>query len=418
MLKGLFAKAGFEAAACLTDCLPICLCVTQHILQSWVVTCGTGQERVGRLCSDCSLGTFKSTPGDEPCSACTGTGNTTLAVGSMNSAQCLCAEGHVEMVNKCLMCPEGTFAQRGGVECLPCPAGNTSQEGAANCNITRKMDLQIRSIGVSADVVLACSVSGGIVLIIACAVLVSKHKRGRTETIQSDHKSSRNSVIPLDTASSNNEHEQHFYSPSTGTPANVTVGADGVLLDPYRAGSDKKIADVTCSVFGSCNWKKLLSQQERLLQRHLPDCLANSYRVDKVLGSGAFGVVVKVTSVRWEQIQEGDVHALKVVRANDATLTDKERRRLLREAKVMLKVSDKAQHVIALKDYGTSADDSCFWFKMEYLEGGSLLQVLGHSGPFLERDCVQVGLEVLDALDVLHQHGIAHRDVSLESVFV
>eukprot|EP00282_Hemiselmis_andersenii_P040907 CAMPEP_0172052900 /NCGR_PEP_ID=MMETSP1043-20130122/3913_1 /TAXON_ID=464988 /ORGANISM="Hemiselmis andersenii, Strain CCMP441" /LENGTH=1536 /DNA_ID=CAMNT_0012712101 /DNA_START=311 /DNA_END=4921 /DNA_ORIENTATION=+ len=145
------------------------------------------------------------------------------------------------------------------------------------------------------------------------------------------------------------------------------------------------------------------------MQSMLPEELRNHFVVVEAVGSGAFGQVYKVVRVRHGVVMENEVEALKVVAGRMGLLTQKELRRLFREAAVMKRI--KCKHAVQLYDYGLSSDESRFWFRMEFLEGPTLQQVLKDEGPFEETECVRVGLHTLQALSILHQRCLTHRDV-------
>jgi serine/threonine-protein kinase 24/25/MST4 len=72
-----------------------------------------------------------------------------------------------------------------------------------------------------------------------------------------------------------------------------------------------------------------------------------------------------------------------------------------------------------LTQYYTSfLSGSQLWIVMEYLEGGSLSDLLAHSGPLDEPTIAYVMRELLTALAYLHGERKIHRDVKAGNVLV
>ena len=102
------------------------------------------------------------------------------------------------------------------------------------------------------------------------------------------------------------------------------------------------------------------------------DVLAGKYRVERVLGVGAMGVVVLATHVHLDERV-----ALKFLLSE--VLTDGETvGRFIREARLAVKL--KSEHVARVLDVGTLENGSPY-IVMEYLHGEDLNRVLKRSGP-------------------------------------
>jgi len=71
-------------------------------------------------------------------------------------------------------------------------------------------------------------------------------------------------------------------------------------------------------------------------------------------------------------------------------------------------------HIARLIDSGEA--DYLLWYVMPYVAGDNLRQALRRESRLRIPDVVRVAVEVLDALDHAHSHGIAHRDIKPDNV--
>jgi eukaryotic-like serine/threonine-protein kinase len=135
--------------------------------------------------------------------------------------------------------------------------------------------------------------------------------------------------------------------------------------------------------------------------------LAGRYRVDRVIGRGGMGIVVKATHVQLEHpvaiklLQPGLVHRGEVVQ------------RFLREAQLASRLT--SEHVARVIDLGT-LDSGAPFMALEYLEGQDLSRV-----PRSQRTIggiVDLVLQACEALAEAHALGIVHRDIKLANLFV
>jgi eukaryotic-like serine/threonine-protein kinase len=131
------------------------------------------------------------------------------------------------------------------------------------------------------------------------------------------------------------------------------------------------------------------------------------YRVTSTLGEGGMGVVYAALD---EQLERPI--ALKVIR-EDRAADHVARERFWREARLAARINH--PHICQLYEIGES--DGQLFMAMERLEGEPLAARL-RRGPLALADAVQIGLEILAALDALHRHGVAHRDLKPSNVFL
>ena len=137
--------------------------------------------------------------------------------------------------------------------------------------------------------------------------------------------------------------------------------------------------------------------------------LAGRYVVGEVLGDGGMAQVY-----RGEHDTIGRAVAIKVLASEltrDASLTV----RFLQEAKAASKIHH--QNVVEITDFGET-DDGRPFMVMEYLEGEDLADTLARER-LVPWDRVQpILLQLLAALQAVHEQGVVHRDIKPENVFL
>ena len=137
----------------------------------------------------------------------------------------------------------------------------------------------------------------------------------------------------------------------------------------------------------------------------IPDRIGR-YRIVRVLGQGGMGVVYHAHD---EQLDRPV--AIKVVAA--AHENEVGRQRLHREAKAAARI--RHPHICQIYDIGVEHGDP--FIAMELLEGEPLSERLARSAlPVPE--AIALALQVLGALQTLHEHGIVHRDLKPSNVFM
>lgn len=132
--------------------------------------------------------------------------------------------------------------------------------------------------------------------------------------------------------------------------------------------------------------------------------LCGRYRLLDQLGAGSTAVVYRAR----DEFLGRDV-AVKVVRTLAAT--DQERRRDELEVKVLARLNH--HNLVQLLDAGSHTDESRgphIYLVMELIKGLDLRGRL-RAGPLTALNSAQIGFDVAEALDYVHDNGIVHRDV-------
>jgi eukaryotic-like serine/threonine-protein kinase len=133
-----------------------------------------------------------------------------------------------------------------------------------------------------------------------------------------------------------------------------------------------------------------------------------SFRIDGTLGVGAMGVVYRATHE-----PTGKPAAVKVVH-KDIAQKGKTYERFQREAEILKQFRHpNIVRFLALGRYqGTS------YIAMEYIPGKTLEQVLNERGALPWQEVVELGIQICDALQYAHDHGVIHRDLKPSNLMV
>ena len=139
------------------------------------------------------------------------------------------------------------------------------------------------------------------------------------------------------------------------------------------------------------------------------DVLAGKYRVEKVLGEGAMGVVVAAMHVHL-----GERVALKFLKPELAGNPEVVAR-FLREAQAAVRI--KGEHIARVSDVGT-LESGAPYMVMEYLTGSDLGAVIEKRGKLDVAQAVECVIQACDALAEAHSLGIIHRDLKPSNLFL
>src|SRR5712692_3264548 len=124
------------------------------------------------------------------------------------------------------------------------------------------------------------------------------------------------------------------------------------------------------------------------------------YEILSAVGAGGMGEVYRARDTRLERTV-----AIKILPphlSGDATL----RQRFEREAKAISSLNH--PHICVVHDVGQQ--DGTDFLVMEYLEGETLAARLERGSLPLD-EVLEYGIQIADALDKAHRHGVVHRDL-------
>jgi eukaryotic-like serine/threonine-protein kinase len=134
--------------------------------------------------------------------------------------------------------------------------------------------------------------------------------------------------------------------------------------------------------------------------------LEQRYRVLELIGRGGMSRVYRA-----EHVLLGREVAIKVVEPDHPELA----LRLQREARATASIH--SDHVVAIFDTGR-LPNGALYIVLEYLEGADLSWLVARDGPFGMERCLELGLQLCDALQAVHAAGIVHRDIKPANIFL
>ncbi|HEY9870795.1 MAG TPA: serine/threonine-protein kinase, partial [Candidatus Obscuribacterales bacterium] len=148
---------------------------------------------------------------------------------------------------------------------------------------------------------------------------------------------------------------------------------------------------------------------ERPEDKLIGTVLADHYKIISLIGTGGMSAVYKA---RHQLIDR--VVAIKVLHSHlvsQATTL----KRFQQEANAVSHLSH--PHIIAIHDFGISAQAQPYLI-MDYLEGTSLSDVLEKEISLPLDRALPIFLQICDALDHAHKHGVVHRDMKPSNVML
>ena len=139
----------------------------------------------------------------------------------------------------------------------------------------------------------------------------------------------------------------------------------------------------------------------------LAAALADRYRIDRELGAGGMATVFLAEDRKHHRFV-----AIKVLREDFAALLGA--KRFLQEIETTARLQH--PHILPLHDSGEA--DGLLFYVMPFVEGESLRGRIERDGVLPVADAVRIGVEIADALDYAHRHGVIHRDIKPENILL
>jgi len=133
-----------------------------------------------------------------------------------------------------------------------------------------------------------------------------------------------------------------------------------------------------------------------------PGRLEDFYVIGKRIGKGAFSSVYEGKEKSTQQL-----FAIKAINKKHIKMKLVER-----EIAIMTKM----RHASILFCKEVFENDSHIYFILELVRGGELYDKIVDHGEYTEEEAQEIILQILDAVEYLHQNGIAHRDLKPENI--
>ena len=134
------------------------------------------------------------------------------------------------------------------------------------------------------------------------------------------------------------------------------------------------------------------------------------YRIERLLGEGGFGKVYAATQVSMQR----EV-ALKVLHPSMAA-DKKQLKRFYREARAASALT--SPHVVRMYDFGVDEETGTPFIVMEYLHGRTLSDLIRAEAPVPPRRAARISAQVAQALADAGAHGVVHRDLKPDNIFL
>ena len=135
----------------------------------------------------------------------------------------------------------------------------------------------------------------------------------------------------------------------------------------------------------------------------------NNFKILKEIGTGAQGSVNLA-----EDIRLGRKVAIKTLHKN--LVNDKmQKDRFISEAKLLSQINHPS--IVTLFDY--VSDSNGFHLIMEYIKGTPLDDlIIQKSGPIQELRSINIFIQILDAIQFVHERNIIHRDIKPSNILL
>jgi serine/threonine protein kinase len=149
------------------------------------------------------------------------------------------------------------------------------------------------------------------------------------------------------------------------------------------------------------------------VNEQLPRDLGGVYRLTHTLGEGGMGVVYGGQHLALQR--QVAVKMIRMALADKPEIKEQALKRFLREARAIASID--SPHVVHVHDFGRTETDD-YYLVMDYIQGGSLHDLLRRFGKFPAELAVHVGIQVAKAIGAAHGKGIVHRDLKPSNVMV
>jgi serine/threonine protein kinase len=133
----------------------------------------------------------------------------------------------------------------------------------------------------------------------------------------------------------------------------------------------------------------------------------DDYQLDDLVASSGMATIFRATDTR-----TGRTAAIKVPHPQ-AECDPVFHERFRREIEIGIRLRHPS-----IRRIFPDADQSRLYMAMEWLDGRLLRQSIAEEGPFAIERAVSIAIQMLDALEYMHSHGVVHRDLKPENIMI
>ncbi len=151
-----------------------------------------------------------------------------------------------------------------------------------------------------------------------------------------------------------------------------------------------------------------ITQSDAALRSHVERVLAATYELDREIGRGGMGIVYKARDRRLKRPV-----AIKLL-PPELAFRSEIRTRFLREAETAAQLS----HPNIVPIYSVDEKEGLVFFVMAFVDGDNLAKLIHDKGAMDATEVRRVLREVADALSYAHAHGVVHRDIKPDNIFL
>ena len=134
-------------------------------------------------------------------------------------------------------------------------------------------------------------------------------------------------------------------------------------------------------------------------------CLDRRYQITRTLATGGFGH----TYLAQDTKRPGKpICVVKQLKSHNAEVLDKVRKLFTREGEILEKLGEHPQIPRLLAYFEVNGE---FYLVQEYIRGSTLAQELDNQAIWLEKQVINLLIQLLEILDFVHAQGVIHRDI-------
>ena len=152
------------------------------------------------------------------------------------------------------------------------------------------------------------------------------------------------------------------------------------------------------------------------------------YRVERILGSGGFGITYLVTDLGLDKLRamkeffpkdycdrDDTTSHVTLGTSNTAEFVDKLKKKFIKEAR---NISHLDQHSGIITIHRVFEENNTAYYVMDYIDGENLSEIVKRDGQLSVEKAIKYITEVGNALDYVHKHHINHLDIKPANIMI